>query len=117
MASRPRRNHAPAFKAQVALAALKGDKTLADRHSAFTRKAPLIQGVSLSKQSEPPLGTGLGARRQVVEQVGKGRASGEHGRPGPSCGPACAGHRARRAGNPGHLLQEVQGYSSVDLGA
>ena len=30
MASRPRRNHAPAFKAQVALAALKGDKTLAE---------------------------------------------------------------------------------------
>jgi len=25
------------------------------RHSAFTRKAPLTQGVSLSKQSEPPL--------------------------------------------------------------
>ena len=27
---RPRRNHAPAFKARVALAALKGDKTLAE---------------------------------------------------------------------------------------
>jgi transposase len=27
---RPRRNHAPAFKAKVALAALKGDKTLAE---------------------------------------------------------------------------------------
>ena len=83
MASRPRRNHAPAFKAQVALAALKGDKTLADRHSAFTRKAPLIQGVSLSKQSEPPLGTGLGARRQVVEQVGGG---------GPAASMAGQGH-------------------------
>jgi len=30
MARRKRRNHAPAFKAQVALAALKGDKTLAE---------------------------------------------------------------------------------------
>jgi transposase-like protein len=30
MARRRRRNHAPAFKAQVALAALKGDKTLAE---------------------------------------------------------------------------------------
>ena len=30
MARRKRRNHSPAFKAQVALAALKGDKTLAD---------------------------------------------------------------------------------------
>jgi transposase-like protein len=27
---RPRRNHAPAFKAKVALAALKGDRTLAE---------------------------------------------------------------------------------------
>ncbi len=27
---RPRRNHSPAFKAKVALAALKGDKTLAE---------------------------------------------------------------------------------------
>ena len=27
---RPRRNHAPAFKAKAALAALKGDRTLAE---------------------------------------------------------------------------------------
>jgi transposase len=30
MSRRPRRNHTPAFKAKVALAALKGEKTLAD---------------------------------------------------------------------------------------
>src|ERR1700739_3511097 len=30
MRTRPRRNHAPAFKAKVALAALKGEKTLAE---------------------------------------------------------------------------------------
>ena len=30
MTRRTRRNHTPAFKAQVALAALKGDKTLAE---------------------------------------------------------------------------------------
>jgi transposase-like protein len=30
MARRKRRNHSPVFKAQVALAALKGDKTLAE---------------------------------------------------------------------------------------
>jgi len=29
MARRPHRNHAPAFKAKVALAAIKGEKTLA----------------------------------------------------------------------------------------
>ena len=30
MSRRPRRNHSPAFKAKVALAALKGEKTLAE---------------------------------------------------------------------------------------
>ena len=30
MARRPRRNHSPAFKAKVALAAVRGDKTLAE---------------------------------------------------------------------------------------
>ena len=30
MSKRPRRNHSPAFKVKVALAALKGEKTLAD---------------------------------------------------------------------------------------
>ena len=30
MSRRPRRNHTPAFKTKVALAAIKGDKTLAD---------------------------------------------------------------------------------------
>ena len=32
MTKRPRRNHAPAFKAKVALAALKGEKTLIERN-------------------------------------------------------------------------------------
>ena len=32
---RPRRNHAPAFKAKVALAALKGDKTLVELAQQF----------------------------------------------------------------------------------
>ena len=30
MARRPRRNHSPAFKAKVALAAIKGDKTIVE---------------------------------------------------------------------------------------
>ena len=30
MSRRPRRNHSPAFKAKVALAAVKGEKTLAE---------------------------------------------------------------------------------------
>lgn len=35
MARRPRRNHSPAFKAKVALAAIKGDKTLAELSQQF----------------------------------------------------------------------------------
>jgi transposase-like protein len=35
MTKRPRRNHTPAFKAKVALAAIKGDKTLADLAQQF----------------------------------------------------------------------------------
>jgi len=35
MTKRPRRNHTPAFKAKVALAALKGDRTLADLAQQF----------------------------------------------------------------------------------
>ena len=30
MAKRPRRNHSPAFKAKVALAAIRGERTLAE---------------------------------------------------------------------------------------
>ena len=35
MAKRPRRNHSPAFKAKVALAAVKGEKTLAELAQQF----------------------------------------------------------------------------------
>ena len=35
MTRRPRRNHTPAFKAKVALAALKGEKTLAELAQQF----------------------------------------------------------------------------------
>lgn len=35
MTKRPRRNHTPVFKAKVALAALKGEKTLADLAQQF----------------------------------------------------------------------------------
>ena len=36
MTRRPRRNHTPAFKAKVALAAVKGDRTLAHLAEQFT---------------------------------------------------------------------------------
>ncbi len=35
MSRRPRRNHTPAFKAKVALAAVKGDRTLAELAEQF----------------------------------------------------------------------------------
>ncbi len=35
MTTRPRRNHSPAFKAKVAVAAIKGDKTLAELAQQF----------------------------------------------------------------------------------
>ena len=35
MSKRPRRNHAPAFKAKLALAAIKGDQTLAELAEQF----------------------------------------------------------------------------------
>ena len=35
MAKRPRRNHSPAFNAKVALAAIKGDKTLVELSEYF----------------------------------------------------------------------------------
>ena len=35
MSKRPRRNHTPAFKARVALAAIKGDRTLAQLAERF----------------------------------------------------------------------------------
>jgi transposase len=35
MSRRPRRNHTPAFKAKVALAAIKGEKMLVPLHSGY----------------------------------------------------------------------------------
>ncbi len=37
MTKRPRRNHSPAFKAKVAIAAIKGDKTLGELAQQFDR--------------------------------------------------------------------------------
>jgi transposase len=61
MTGRPRRNHTPAFKAKVALAAVKGEKTLAELAQQFdvhpsqitAWKAQLLDGAAGVFGSEP----------------------------------------------------------------
>jgi transposase-like protein len=61
MTRRPRRNHSPAFKAKVALAAVKGEKTLAELAQQFdvhpnqitTWKAQLLEGAAGVFGTEP----------------------------------------------------------------
>ncbi len=67
MTKRTRRNHTPAFKAKVALAAVKGDKTLAELAQQFdvhpnqitTWRGQLLEGAAgvfggASSESSPP---------------------------------------------------------------
>ena len=61
MSKRPRRNHTPAFKAKVALAAVKGEKTLAELAQQFdvhpnqitSWKGQLLEGAAGVFGSEP----------------------------------------------------------------
>ena len=61
MSKRPRRNHTPAFKAKVALAAVKGEKTLAELAQQFdvhpnqitSWKGQLLEGAVGAFGSEP----------------------------------------------------------------
>jgi transposase len=67
MSKRPRRNHSPAFKAKVALAAVKGEKTLAELAQQFDVhpnqitqwKAQLLDGAAgvfgAEKTANPPV--------------------------------------------------------------
>ena len=52
MSKRPRRNHAPAFKAKVALEALKGDQAvveLAERYQVYPNQITSRSGASTSR--------------------------------------------------------------------
>jgi transposase len=46
MTKRPRRNHTPAFKAKVALAAVRGDKTLAELAQHFDIHPNPVEGAA-----------------------------------------------------------------------
>src|SRR5688572_5365318 len=76
MSKRPRRNHSPAFKAKVALASVKGEKTLAELAQQFDVhpnqitqwKAQLLDGAAGVFGPEPKAGTGtprLTGRRPI----------------------------------------------------
>ena len=75
MSRRPRRNHTPAFKAKVALAAIKGDRTLAQLAEQFdvhpnqitSWKAQLEGGaVDVSGPRERQRSSAPGCRREVT---------------------------------------------------
>ena len=66
MTRRPRRNHTPAFKAKVALAAVKGEKTLAELAQQFDiRRVPLF-------------GLRIGARRCLAQLGGPPGTGADH---------------------------------------
>lgn len=61
MARRKRRNHSPTFKAQVAVAALKGDQTLAELAQQFdVHPNPVKQGYRAGSCTTSSLPTGRG---------------------------------------------------------
>lgn len=53
MTRRPRRNRSPAFKAKVALAAVKGEKTLAELAAQLDVHANVIKTIAIRDGSRP----------------------------------------------------------------
>src|ERR1700680_5195229 len=84
MNRRPRRNHSPAFKAKVALAAVKGDRTIAQLAEHFdvhpnqvtAWKAQLEGGASGVRRGEPRDGCARG-RCEVAARQDRGADTGE----------------------------------------
>ena len=79
MTRRPRRNHTPAFKAKVALAAVKGEKTLAELAQQFdvhanqitTWKAQLLDGAAGVFGSEPKAASAAVAVKTLHAKIGE----------------------------------------------
>jgi putative transposase len=79
--ARKRKNHTPAFKAQVALAALKGDKTVNELAGHFgvhptlihAWKKQLLAGAeaAFANGAKPDAGDGEARQRELYEQIGR----------------------------------------------
>jgi transposase len=69
MSRRPRRNHTPAFKARVALAAIKGDRTLVELAEQFDVHANQITSwkAQLEGGAADVFGLGNGAAQPAVD--------------------------------------------------
>ena len=69
MSRRPRRNHAPAFKAKLALAVIKGDRTLAELAEQFDVHPNQITSwkAQLEGGAADVFGLGNGAAQPVVD--------------------------------------------------
>ena len=69
MSRRPRRNHTPAFKAKLALAAIKGDRTLAELAEQFDVHPNQITSwkAQLEGGAADVFGPGNGAAQPVVD--------------------------------------------------
>ena len=90
MSRRPRRNHTPAFKANVALAAIKGDRTLAQLAEQFdvhpnqvtTWKAQLEGGAAdVFGDLSPKFHPAMGRVPTSFEPIGLGGATGRGAEP------------------------------------
>lgn len=64
MSRRPRRNHSPAFKAKVAIAALKGDKTVSELAQQYDVHANQITQWKTQLQEQAALAFGGDAEEQ-----------------------------------------------------
>ena len=64
MSRRPRRNHTPAFKAKVALAAVRGEKTLAELAQQFDVAQPLRRVNVVCDRRLPPFSAHSARPRQ-----------------------------------------------------
>ena len=68
MNRRPRRNHTPAFKAKVALAAVKGDRTITQLAEQFDVHPNQITTWKAQLESKPPMRSVLAAGPERSKQ-------------------------------------------------